>query len=148
MSNLVFFIGPPADASRDKEAVMKFISEKGKKIICGGTTTSIFTKYTGFKPEVNLSTACDNIPPFGKLGSMTATEGAITLKKLNACFNGIYSSKNAVGYLKRQINNADRIRLYIGQSVNPVNGTDKKSIVENLIMNIKDSGVIPEIVEY
>ncbi len=73
-------IGPPEDASRDEEMVRSFLREKGKKIICGGTTSQIVSRISKRKIEMALDYADPNIPPISHMkGIDLVTEGIITL---------------------------------------------------------------------
>ena len=73
-------IGPPEDASRDEEMVHAFLKEKGKKIICGGTTSQIVSRISGRKLELELEYPDPNVPPISYMkGIDLVTEGIITL---------------------------------------------------------------------
>ena len=73
-------IGPPEDASRDAEMVHAFLKEKGKKIICGGTTSQIVSRVSKKKIELELEYPDPKVPPISYMkGIDLVTEGIITL---------------------------------------------------------------------
>jgi len=73
-------IGPPEDASRDEEMVHAFLSEKGKKVVCGGTTAQIVSRISKKKLEMELEYPDPNVPPISYMkGIDLVTEGIITL---------------------------------------------------------------------
>jgi len=73
-------IGPPLDPSRDEEMVHAFLKEKGKKIICGGTTSQIVSRITERKIDMGVEYPDPNIPPISHMkGIDLVTEGVITL---------------------------------------------------------------------
>ena len=73
-------IGPPEDPSRDEEMVHAFLQEKGKKIVCGGTTSQILSRVSKRKIELELEYPDPNVPPISYIkGIDLVTEGIITL---------------------------------------------------------------------
>ena len=78
-------IGPPVDKSKDDFYVRRFLDEDGKKVVCGGTSSLIVSRYLG--EEVH--TSCDfpdvDVPPIGFIkGIGLTTEGVLTFRKLLA----------------------------------------------------------------
>jgi len=73
-------IGPPEDTARDSEMVHAFLGEKGKKVVCGGTTSQIVSRISGKKLELELEYPDPNVPPISYMkGIDLVTEGIITL---------------------------------------------------------------------
>lgn len=86
------FTGPPKNKEDDARLMREFMSAEGAKVIAGGTSASIAARYLDCGNETLLETACDGVPPMGKIrGIDLVTEGAITLGK-------------ALGLLKRYAN--------------------------------------------
>ena len=149
MSSLIFFIGPPLKHASDSDAAAKFLSEKGEKIICGGTTASVINRSCrNIKIEADLSTSGDGVPAFGRMGEIVVTEGTVTLQRLNEVFFSDYAVNNAVNYIKSCLAAADSIKIYRGSAVNSINGINKEKVINEFIKNITDSGITPEIVKY
>ena len=147
MPKLVLFIGPPKAPKMDAFFIKSFLDDEGQKIICGGSTVSIFEKYTGQKAEVDFSTYSDTLPPYGMLGKIITTEGIITIKKLNEVFFTDYVLNNSAGILKKSIENAQSIKIYSGKAFNPVNKIIKASVLSKFFKNIIKTGIQPVIVD-
>ena len=148
MKKLNLFIGPPSNRNNDYEAVMMFISEKGDKVILGGTTVSIFERILNTRAEMNIDSYSEGVPPFGNLEGIAAMEASITLSKLNNIFFERYPHKNAVSFLKKKIMTCDAVKIYFGGAHNPANGINKTYIINEFLEKIKLSGLVPEIVDY
>jgi hypothetical protein len=142
------FFGPPSDPSTDREAVRRFLAEKGEKIIIGGTTCSIFERELKTKSSIDLKTSGKNLMPYGFIDNIIVTEGTLTIRKLNDVFYEDYSSKDAVKLLKNKIIEHERIKIFHGKAVNPINGIDKNSIFEQFVRHLRESGKLPEIVNF
>ena len=138
MSELALFIGPPADAKDDVHAAEEFLNEKCRKIILGGSTVSIFERYMGCKSNVDLSTACNGLPPYGELNGITVTEGCLTLCRLNEIFFNDIECKDAAGLIKKAVQSAANIKIYLGSASNLINGMDKRPVIAEFIKNIKN----------
>ena len=145
---LVMFVGPPLDRADDNEAVSSFINDTGEKVILGGTTSAIFERNLRDRTRVEMKTTGGAIPPYGFLGDIFVTEGTITLQKLNDVFFSNYSHDDAVGLLKDKITKHERIKIYHGRAVNPVNGIDKNTVVAEFVKHLRESGKSPEIVNF
>ncbi|MCG7853791.1 MAG: SpoIIE family protein phosphatase, partial [Methanosarcinaceae archaeon] len=62
---LTVFTGPPLDRSAQPGIVEKFLSTKGRKVVCGGTTANIVADYLGTEVNVDIKTMTDDVPPIG-----------------------------------------------------------------------------------
>lgn len=127
---LTVFVGAPKDKSRDSEIVESFMSREGEKIICGGTTGNIVSRYLKKEIEVDLTTITDGIPPIGKLPEITlCTEGIITisnaLKKLqsNPTYRSLKRKRDGVSLLIKELLEADEITFMVGQAMNSAHQT-------------------------
>lgn len=144
---LVLFFGPPEDPERDNEAVSGFMDENGEKMILGGTTCSIFERRLRSKAAVDLKTG-EAIFHCGFIGNIPVIEGTLTLMKLNEVFFSDYTADDAVKLLKDKILSHERIKIYHGRAVNPVNGIDKNTVFADFVKHLRESGREPEIVNF
>lgn len=90
-------IGPPADRSLDSSVINRFLSEKGKKIVCGGTTAQIVSRETGKEIITSINYIDHSIPPTAKIeGIDLTTEGILTMGKALEYARRYASSENTV----------------------------------------------------
>lgn len=123
--DLVVAVGPPQLKQLDKDYVKNFISKKGLKVICGGTTSTLFARELKKELKVNLDGSRDN-PPTGEIeGIDLVTEGIVTLckaldliKEVGGKLIHIRGSDGA-SKLSRMLLEADRIFFQVGQAINP-----------------------------
>lgn len=116
------FSGPPKDKEKDQVFVRKFLEQKGQKIICGGTSAEIVSKYTCKQIEKIKSSSSHITPPsYSMSGIDLVTEGAMTLNQL---YNIIDHELNELDYsnpvseLLEYILISDKIIFYVGDSEN------------------------------
>ena len=150
---LIMMIGPPMDKNMDKEIVDKLINFNGKKIVSGGTTASIVSRYLNKPVKVDISTISSEIPPIGSMdGVDLVTEGILTV---NAVSNRLRSSSNrnkskhdGADILLDYLLNADDIVIMAGKSVNPAHQNPnfplqinlKAQVVEKLVEVLRELG--------
>ena len=76
-------IGPPADKNDDEKMLGIFFSMEGKKVVCGGTTSTIVSRYLGKPVTTDLNYSDPSIPPTGHIdGVDLVTEGVITMGRV------------------------------------------------------------------
>lgn len=101
-------IGPPLEEGKDVELVETLLSSPGKKIVCGGTTSSIVSRMTGNPIQVELPSISPNIPPWGRMqGVDLVTEGVVTITKVKELVER---------YLAEEFLVADILRLHRGDA--------------------------------
>ena len=101
-SPATIMVGPPMDKTRDEEVVNKLIKSPGLKVVCGGTTSSIVSKYTGKEVDVQLDYQNPSIPPIAIMdGIDLVTEGVLTIRKALEILRTILSEGNIDKYLKK-----------------------------------------------
>ena len=125
---LNIFTGPPLDKKTDYYYVDKFLNLKGKKIICGGTTSNIVSKIIGEEIEIDLDQELRDLPPYGTMKEIDlVTEGVLTIKKLiellKKCKNDMYEldflgSLNGAEKIFLYIRESDNINILVGRKVN------------------------------
>ena len=126
-------IGPPVDRSRDSYVVNKFISEDGKKIVCGGTTSEIVGRETGKNVVTNFNYIDHSLPPTAKIeGIDLTTEGVLTMSKTLEYIKEYISSKNMISncidldkqdgasrITKLLIEESTDVHFLVGRAINP-----------------------------
>jgi len=130
-SETSLMIGPPVDTSFDNEMVMKFLSYPGYKIVSGGTTSQVVSKYLNTDIITNLEYFKKDIPPTAKMqGIDLVTEGSLTLLKVVSILNKI-NKKDCLDYtfaddndgasllVRFLLEKASTIHLIVGRALNP-----------------------------
>ena len=82
-------VGPPSKKEDDNKVVEKLLGASGLKICCGGTTSTIVSRYLG-RPILTDSIIDfdSDVPPKGFIdGIDLVTEGVLTLQKVNRILN-------------------------------------------------------------
>ena len=127
---LNIMVGPPQDRASDQLAVDKFIHSRGKKVICGGTTSNIVSRITGNEIQTNLEYFHKDIPPSGYMkGIDLVTEGLLTLtkcveilekSKIKYGIDDFYEKNDAASLLVQlMMDYATNINMIIGRATNP-----------------------------
>ena len=156
-------VGPPVHKEQDEYYISKFLGEKGKKIVCGGTSSQIVARYLHEKVSTSLDFPDKNVPPIGYIkGIDLVTEGVITLRRLlelcdkyispNDLTPKIFTKQDGASLLADILfEEATHITFYIGQSINkaheglPIDTTMKLKLVERLANNLKSIGKLVNI---
>lgn len=133
------FSGPPENPEDDEKIIKEFISSKGKKIICGGTSANIFSRITGEKIITDFENADSEIPPIAFIkGVDFVTEGVLTLQKTvnilkqyiknpvdKNSFELIDGDNGAANIAKILIEECTHLNLFIGRKINPAHQNNK-----------------------
>ena len=152
-------LGPPANPEDDVRVIEDFLSRPGKKIVSGGTTSKIVSRYLGEKVETCLDYLDPKIPPAGKMkGVDLVTEGVITLGRVMELSEQMIDGtipvdwKNnkdaATTVTKMMFEDATDINIFVGRAMNPahqnpqlpINFSIKMKIVEVLSHNLEKCG--------
>lgn len=119
------FTGPPSDREKDMAVVRKFIETRGLRIVCGGTTSKLVSKFLNVPLIMEHEPASDIAPPrYGIKGINLVTEGAITL---NQAYNLLdeevanLTDDSGVTELLILLNVADRVNFIVGGADNSAN---------------------------
>lgn len=145
-------IGVPVNEKKYEGMVSSFLKEKGKHIVCGGTTANLISKYLKKELISDLEYVDPDVPPIFKIeGLDLVTEGAITLLKVldytNKYLKEEISAKNdGASLIFKELLENDKINFYIGKSKNSVNKekwfpkelSDKSLIISKIIVNLKE----------
>lgn len=153
-------IGPPSDRNDCDKMVSLFLSKGGKRIVCGGTTSTIVSKHLG-KPIIpNINYFDPEIPPTATIeGIDLVTEGVITINRVNEYAKDYltnnesykqwnYKQDGAAMISRMLFEEATDINFYVGRAVNPahqnpnlpINFNIKMQLVNELSESLKKMG--------
>ena len=153
-------VGPPMEEINDEKVVKNFLSQNGYKIVCGGTTSKIVSKYLNKEIITNLDYVNSNVPPIAKIeGIDLVTEGVITLGRLLELTNRYFDIKDINNKTLKEkdgatllanfiLKKASHINLFVGTTLNqahkdlPIDISMKMKIVENLKVSLEKAGKI------
>ena len=143
--NLLF--GPPFNRDDADRMMSLFFSKEGKHIVCGGTTSSIASKYLGKPLRAKLDFTSD-LPPTAELeGVDLVTEGVITMNKVveyakdYLAENNFYEEwsfkRDGASQISRLLfEEATDINFYVGRAINPAHQNPDLPINFNIKMNL------------
>ena len=144
--NILF--GPPSNRDDANRMMSLFFSKAGKHIICGGTTSSIASKYLGKPIRTSLNFERSDVPPIAYLeGVDLVTEGVITMNKViqyakdylgeNELYEEWNFKKDGASLISRLLfEEATDINFYVGRAVNPAHQNPDLPINFNIKMNL------------
>lgn len=153
-------IGPPSDRNDCDKMVSLFLSKGGKRIVCGGTTSTIVSNYLN-KPIIpNINYFDPEIPPTAEIdGIDLVTEGVITINRVNEYAKDYISDNDSykkwnykqdgAALISRMLfEEATDINFYVGRAINPahqnpnlpINFNIKMQLVNELSESLKKMG--------
>ena len=144
--NILF--GPPSNRDDANRMMSLFFSKEGKHIICGGTTSSIASKYLGKPIRESLTFERSDVPPIAELeGVDLVTEGVITMNKViqyakdylgaNEFYEHWNFKRDGASLISRLLfEEATDINFYVGRAVNPAHQNPDLPINFNIKMNL------------
>ena len=156
--NLV--IGPPADPKNDIKMMNLFFAKEGEKIVCGGTTSNIASRYLG-KPLIPTLDYFDpEVPPISKLqGVDLVTEGVVTISKVLKLGEDFLAGKDTSAdwtskkdgaslIAQKLFEKATDINFFVGRAINPAHQNPdlpitfgiKIQLIENLAKCLERMG--------
>ncbi len=156
--NILF--GPPSNRDDCNRMMALFFSKEGKHIICGGTTSSIASKYLGKPLRASLNFERSDVPPIAELeGVDLVTEGVITINRVleyakdylgdNEKYEDWNFKRDGASLICRLLfEEATDINFYVGRAINPahqnpelpINFSIKMNLVEELSACLKKMG--------
>lgn len=143
-------IGPPSDPSDCDKMMSLFFGKEGKHIVCGGTTSSIASKYLGKPLKTSLLYQDPEIPPTSELeGVDLVTEGVITMSRVldyaksyladNHAYSEWNSKQDGASKIARLLfDEATDINFFVGRAVNPAHQNPSLPINFNIKMRLVD----------
>ncbi len=144
--NMLF--GPPSNRDDCDRMMSLFFSKEGKRIICGGTTSSIAAKYLGKPLKPSLVFEHSDVPPIAELeGVDLVTEGVITVNKVleyakdylgeNKHYEHWSFKRDGASLICRLLfEEATDINFFVGRAINPAHQNPDLPINFNIKMNL------------
>lgn len=144
--NMLF--GPPSNRDDADRMMSLFFSKEGKHIICGGTTSSIASKFLRKPLKSTLNFESSDIPPVAEIeGVDLVTEGVITVNKVveyaqdylgeNKHYEHWNFKKDGASLISRLLfEEATDINFYVGRAINPAHQNPDLPINFNIKMNL------------
>lgn len=143
-------VGPPENKAMDEVVVRKLLGGKGKKIVCGGTTSQIVTRVTGRELKVHLDYENPAVPPTGEIyGIDLVTEGVLTLGKALEIVNTVDTSDpdkmdsyilkkrdGATRLAKMLLEDATEVNFLVGRALNPAHQNPGMPVSLGLKLNL------------
>ena len=146
--NMLF--GPPSNRDDADRMMSLFFSKEGKHIICGGTTSSIASKYLRKPLKTSLNFERSDIPPIAEIeGVDLVTEGVITMNRVieyakdylgeNKFYEHWSFKTDGASLISRLLfEEATDINFYVGRAINPAHQNPDLPINFNIKMNLVD----------
>ena len=156
--NVSLMIGPPVDKSKDDFYIERFLSEKGKKVVCGGTSSQIVARHLNTSVRASFDFPDKDVPPIGVIdGIDLTTEGELTTRRslelsekyvsVNDLTPKTFTKQDGASLLAQMLfEEATSVHFFVGQSINaahqglPIDITMKLKLVESLAANLKKMG--------
>jgi len=120
---VLILTGTPVSRDRDKELARRASTFDGRKVACGGTTTSILSRELNVPVKMDLTDLDPEVPPISHMaGFDLVTEGAITLaataRILDEYGNTDFLKPNAATKLANVLLESDIINIIVGTKIN------------------------------
>ena len=124
-------VGPPENKEDDERVLNLFFGKSGSKIVCGGTTSNVVSRYLNQPIITSLDYFDPEIPPICQIkGVDLTTEGVITLSKVlayaedfvdQAHLAPVWSTRrDGASLIARELfENATDINFFVGRAINP-----------------------------
>lgn len=151
-------VGPPVDKDKDNFYIAQFLEGDAKKVVCGGTSSQIVSRYLGKPLKTSFDFPDKEVPPIGYIdGIDLTTEGVLTLRRLldlSQHYISIqdltpktFSKQDGASLLANILfEESTHVHFFVGQSVNiahqglPIDTTMKLKLVEKLAENLRSMG--------
>ncbi len=144
--NILF--GPPRNRDDCDRMMSLFFSKEGKHIVCGGTTSTIVSKFLGKPLRASLNFERSDIPPTAEIeGVDLVTEGVITVNRVltyakdyleeNSHYEEWSMKRDGASLISRLLfEEATDINFFVGRAVNPAHQNPELPINFNIKMNL------------
>lgn len=144
-------IGPPSKPERLEEMHDAFFGAGGKRIVCGGTTSTLAAQRLGKPMIAQLDYLDPEIPPTAKVeGLDLVTEGVITMSKVveyakdyldeNASYSQWGYKRDGASLISRMLfEEATDINFFVGRAINPAHQNPNLPISFNIKMQLVES---------
>lgn len=127
--NMLF--GPPSDRNDCNKMMALFFAKEGKHIVCGGTTSTIVSKYLRKPIRAKLDFSDPDIPPIAEIdGVDLVTEGVITVNRVltyakdyledNHTYEQWSFKRDGASLIAQLLfEEATDINFFVGRAINP-----------------------------
>ncbi len=144
--NIMF--GPPSSRDDNDRMMALFFAKEGKHIVCGGTTSTIVSRYLRKPLLASLRFEESDMPPTATIeGVDLVTEGVITINRVleyardylgeNRKYEAWGFKKDGASLISRLLfEEATDINFYVGRAVNPAHQNPDLPINFNIKMNL------------
>ena len=134
--------------SQETADLLNATRQRGGRIVCGGTTSSIAAKFLGKKVKASLAFESGDVPPIAEIeGVDLVTEGVITINKVleyakdalgeNKCYEHWSVKHDGASLICRLLfEEATDINFFVGRAVNPAHQNPDLPINFNIKMNL------------
>lgn len=143
-------IGPAKNPEDDEKMLSLFFSKEGKHIVCGGTTSTIVSRYLD-KPVIMDSEYIDkDVPPTASIeGVDLVTEGVLTINKVleyaksylnnnDKYYDWSYKRDGASMISRYLFEEATDIHFFVGRAMNPAHQNPELPINFSIKMHLID----------
>lgn len=151
-------VGPPVDKEKDDFYVGEFLKGPGKKVVCGGTSSTIVARHLKTPLKTSFDFPDKDVPPIGFINGIDlTTEGVLTLRRLLELSEKYVSTTDLTPKTFQKKDGASllanilfeegtHIHFFVGQNVNKahqgleIDITMKLKLVERLTENLRKMG--------
>lgn len=147
---LLICTGAPFSENEDKQMAEQVRLYRGRKIVCGGTTSQILSREWNKELTIDLDSMKAGLPPMARMkGTDLVTEGVITLQALTKLLRGDTQDEShhegAAWEIYRMIKEAEEIDLLVGTKTNPAHRSpslagllaNRQDLVENIAYTLE-----------
>ena len=124
-------VGPPENKADDLRLMEQFFQSEGSRIVCGGTTSQVVSRYLNAPIEASLEYFDPEVPPICHIkGVDLTTEGVITLARVltyaqdyldQAHLSNVWQmQKDGASLIARELfEKATDVHFFVGRAINP-----------------------------
>ena len=153
-------VGPPEKKEDDEAMMAQFFARPGHKIVCGGTTSNVVSRYLDKPICASLDYHDPEVPPISTIeGVDLTTEGVLTLSKVLTYAEDFLgqatlathwmTSKDGASLIARELfEHATDVHFFVGRAINPahqnpnlpINFAIKQQLITNLAECLRKMG--------
>ncbi len=146
--NILF--GPPSNRDDVNRMMTLLFAKDGKHIVCGGTTSSLVSKYLNKPIKTSLNFVSNDIPPTSEIdGVDLVTEGVITINRVleyakdyikdNTLYEKWCFERDGASLIARLLfEEATDINFFVGRAINPAHQNPNLPISFSIKMNLAE----------